>query len=101
MGAALSESAIGRETVEDRDAVEPIDASGLFDAVERASFRHAQELDLDTLLDLVRSRSYCAVLTPEERAPVLDRVAAVFTGHARAGVIELPYLTECFRAVRR
>jgi SAM-dependent methyltransferase len=97
----LSESALGRETIEDRDAVEPIDHSGLFDVVERTSFRHAQELDLDTLLDLVRSRSYCAVLTPAEQAPVLDRVAAVFAAHARDGRVELPYLTECFRAVRR
>jgi SAM-dependent methyltransferase len=97
----LSESALGRETIEDRDAVEPIDRSGLFDAVERASFRHVQELDLDTLLDLVRSRSYCAMLTPAEQAPVLDRVAAIFAGHARDGRVELPYLTECFRAVRR
>ena len=97
----LSEAALGRETIEDRDAVEPIDRAGCSMPSSAASFRHTQELDLDTLLDLVRSRSYCAVLTPEERAPVLDRVAAVFTGHARDGRVELPYLTECFRAVRR
>jgi SAM-dependent methyltransferase len=97
----LSDAAIGRETVEDRDAVAPIDASRLFEAVERTSFGYVQELDLELLLDLVRSRSYCAVLTPEERAPVLERVEDVFREHARGDVIELPYVTECFRAVRR
>jgi SAM-dependent methyltransferase len=96
----LSEAALGRETIDDRD-VEPIDRSGLFDAVERASFQHEQELDLDTLLDLVRSRSYCAVLAPEEQAPVLERVASIFAVHEQNGRVELPYLTECFRAVRR
>jgi SAM-dependent methyltransferase len=97
----LSDAALGRETIDDRDAIEPIDDSGLFDAVERASFRHVQELDLGTLLDLVRSRSYCAVLTPAEQAPVLGRVEHIFTEHARDGRAELPYLTECFRAGAR
>jgi SAM-dependent methyltransferase len=95
---ALSDAALGRETIEDRDAVAPIGRSGLFAALERASFRHVQELDLASLIDLVRSRSYCAVLTPEEQAPVLARVERIFDEHARDGHVELPYLTECFRA---
>ena len=51
--------------------------------------------------ELVRSRSYCAVLSEEERAPVLQNVDDLFTEHARDGVLRLPYLTECFRATRR
>ena len=98
--AQLSEEGIGRETVEDGDAAAPVEESGLFGAVERASFPHAQQLDRERLSDLVLSRSYCAVLTPEERAPVLARVERIFDEHAVDGFVELPYLTECFRAVR-
>ena len=50
--------------------------------------------------ELVLSRSYCAVLSEEERAPVLQNVDDLFTEHARDGVLRLPYLTECFRATR-
>ena len=70
MDGALS-STIGSETVESRDAEEPIVASGLFGPVEQASFPFVQRLGREELLDLVRSRSYCAVMTPEEREQVL------------------------------
>jgi SAM-dependent methyltransferase len=89
---------IGSESVAIGDVDEPIVASGLYGPVERATFTYRQELDRDRLLDLVRSRSYCAVLTPDERAPVLAAVERVFEEHAADGRIELPYLTECFRA---
>ena len=36
-----------------------------------------------------------------ERAPVLERVEALFDTHSRDGVLAMPYVTECFRAVRR
>ncbi len=98
--AALSE-AIGSETVESRDAEQPLARSGLFGPVERASFSFSQRLDRETLLQLVLSRSYCASRTAAEREPVLRRVGEVFDEHARGGAIELPYLTECFRTVRR
>ena len=61
----------------------------------------SSEVDRETLLELVLSRSYCAVLSEEERAPVLESVDDLFTEHARDGVLRLPYLTECFRATRR
>jgi hypothetical protein len=48
----------------------------------------------------VLSRSYCAVLTDEERAPILARVDELFSRHARDGVVGLPYVAECFRAAR-
>ena len=82
--AALS-SAIGSETVESRDAVEPIVASGLFGPVEQASFPFVQRLDREQLLDLVRSRSYCAVMPPGDREQVLGRVAELYAAHAGAG----------------
>ena len=69
-------------------SVEPIDASGLFGPVEHATFSHVQEVDRETLRELVLSRSYCAVLSEEERAPVLQNVDDLFTEHARDGVAE-------------
>jgi len=96
----LSDAMVGRTGV-DTGSVDPIDASGLFGPVERATFSHVQAVDRETLLELVRSRSYCAVLSAEEQAPVLQNVDDLFTEHARDGVLELPYLTECFRATRR
>ena len=67
--AQLSEEALGSESIERSDVVAPLEESGLFGEVERETFPHAQRLDLPLLLDLVLSRSYCAVMAPEERAP--------------------------------
>ena len=53
------------------------------------------------LVELVRSRSQCAVLSEDERRPVLEHVEALFDAHSRDGVLAMPYVTECFRAVRR
>jgi len=99
--AQLSEEALASEGFEERDAAAPVRESGLFEEVERALFPHVQRLDREGLIDLVLSRSYCAVLTPEERAPVLERVEQIFAEHEVGGVVDLPYVTECFRAPRR
>jgi len=96
--AQLSAEALGTESVERGDVAAPVGESGLFGEVETATFPHTQRLDLPLLLDLVQSRSYCAVMTPEERAPVLERVERLFAEHAVDGIVELPYVTECFRA---
>ena len=81
--------------------VAPLEESGLFGEVERETFPYAQRLDLPLLLDLVLSRSYCAVMAPEERDAVLEHVERLFEEHAIDGFVELPYVTECFRAARR
>jgi SAM-dependent methyltransferase len=91
---------LGRESLEPRDAGEPIAASRLFGPIERATFQHVQRLSRELLRDLALSRSYCAVRTPEERAPVLAAIDRLFDQHAVGGEVELPYRTECFRAVR-
>jgi SAM-dependent methyltransferase len=99
--AQLSEEALGVESVRTvHDVVEPVGASGRFGAVEHASFAFVQQLDRELLLDLVLSRSYCAVMTPAERAPVMERVERIFAEHAVDDVLALPYSTECFRARR-
>ncbi len=78
-----------------------IAVSGLYGPVERATFGFTQRLDRDGLRDLVLSRSYCAVLPEAHRRPVLAQLDVLFDEHAVDGEIELPYRTECFRAVRR
>jgi len=98
--AQLSEEALASEGFVERDAAAPVSDSGLFQGVELAEFPNTQRLDREGLVDLVRSRSYCAVLGPDERAPVLDRVEAIFEEHQVDGMVELPYVTQCFRAGR-
>jgi SAM-dependent methyltransferase len=89
---------IGREAVDSRDAETPLAASGLFEPVEVAVFSFVQRLGRAELLDLVRSRSYCAVMEPRERDAVLARVSALYDVHAGPDGIDLPYRTRCYRA---
>jgi SAM-dependent methyltransferase len=103
----LSDAMVGRTGVErgtvgtgGRGAGGPIEQSGLFGEVEHATFEHTHAVDRAELQALVLSRSYCAVLPEEERAPILGRVDRLFDEHARDGVLTLPYVVECFRAAR-
>jgi SAM-dependent methyltransferase len=94
-------AAIGSESVRAGDVGDVIAASGLFGPVERATFAHVQRLDRDLLRKLVLSRSYCATRPPAEREPVLAQVDAIYDEAAGPEGVELPYVTECFRASRR
>ena len=101
--AELTDTVIGRSEFRAggvEAVIGSIDESGLYGAVERASFAHLQLLERSQLLELVRSRSQCAVLDEEERQPVLARVGALFDRYAADGVLAMPYVTECFRADR-
>jgi SAM-dependent methyltransferase len=91
---------IGNETIQETDVVPVLDASNLFGPVERASFAFEQELDRDSLLDLVLSRSYLAKLAPPDRQPVLRAVGALYDETAGSDAARLAYVTECFRAAR-
>ncbi len=91
---------IGSESLDDGDVDAPIDASGLFGPVERATFAWTQRLDRATLRDLVLSRSYCASMPTGEQEEVLAEVVRLFDEHASGGEIELPYVTECYRAAK-
>jgi SAM-dependent methyltransferase len=102
--AELTDTVIGRSEFRAGGVAavtESIDESGLYGPVEQATFAHVQLLGRSDLLELVRSRSQCAVLDEEERQPVLVRVGALFDRYATDGVLTMPYVTECFRAVRR
>ncbi len=101
--AELTDTVIGRSEFREGGVVAAtasIDETGLYGPVERASFAHVQLLRRSELIELVRSRSQCAVLSEDERRPVLDHVGALFDAHSRDGVLAMPYVTECFRAVR-
>jgi SAM-dependent methyltransferase len=101
--AELTDTIIGRSEFRDGgvDAVvSSIDESGLYGPVERASYAHVQPLTRVELVELVRSRSQCAVLAEEERQPVLDHAGELFDTHATDGVLAMPYVTECFRTQR-
>lgn len=102
--ADFADTVVGRSTFRAGGvalAVGSIDTSGLYGPVERATFAHVQLLRRGELIELVRSRSECAVLDEDERGPVLERVGALFDAHAADGVLAMPYVTECFRAVKR
>jgi SAM-dependent methyltransferase len=101
--AELTETVLGRSTFRAGGiaaATATIDESGLFGPVAHVEFAHVQTLRRAELLELVRSRSECAVLTEEERRPVLERSERLFDAHARDGVLTMPYVTECFRAAK-
>jgi SAM-dependent methyltransferase len=92
---------IGNESIGENDVNDPIAASGVFGPVETAEFRFQQPLGREQLLDLVLSRSYCAKLQPQEREPILEAVGRLYDEAAGPDGIRMPYVTECFRAVRR
>ncbi len=72
-----------------------------FGPVERHDVGWRYRLDRDALIDLAASRSYVITLEPAERAGLLARVRTLIDTHpalATAGDIELPYITECYRA---
>lgn len=80
-----------------------IEWSSGFGPVQSRRFAHRQELDLPTLLDLVRSRSHVITRTDAERAALLDEVIHLAHTHpALAGRarFDLPYLTWCLRTRR-
>ena len=91
---------IGSESVEGDEPEELLAASGLFGPLEARVFAHAQRLDRPLLLELVSSRSHCAVRPPEERADVLAAVGRLVDEVASEGEVVLPYATNAYRARR-
>jgi SAM-dependent methyltransferase len=82
------------------DLADPVTESPYFGPVEQREFRFWQSLRRDELFDLVRSRSYVAVLDDERREELLTRVGALYDDYGRGpDGMQLPYLTRCYRAV--
>lgn len=74
-----------------------------FGEPETASFEWTQPFSRDGLIDLVRSRSYFAVMTAPQKERTLHAVRDLLDGHPQlsgSNTIELPYVTLAFRYVR-
>ena len=74
--------------------------SDLFGFVEETSFKHWQEVNRETVLDLARSRSSFATMDDEERETHLAELLAFYDDYGRGmDGMRIPYVTRCFRAV--
>jgi SAM-dependent methyltransferase len=82
------------------DLAGPAGESEHFGWMEHQEFRFWQSLRRDDLFDLVRSRSYVALLEDSERQELLDRVGALYDDYGRGpDGMQLPYVTRCYRTV--
>jgi ubiquinone/menaquinone biosynthesis C-methylase UbiE len=90
---------IGNQELLANDIAEPLVHSGLFGFVEDASFSFWQDINRDTIQDMVLSRSNVALLDDEARAAKLAEVVAFYDDYGRGmDGMRLPYDTKCYRA---
>jgi ubiquinone/menaquinone biosynthesis C-methylase UbiE len=74
--------------------------SELFGFLEETSFKHWQEVNRESILDLARSRSTYLVMDEAEQEEHLDRVRAFYADYGRGmDGMQIPYVTRCYRAV--
>lgn len=81
--------------------VAKLQGAGLFESTKHRVFDFEHELTEDTLVGLVRSRSYVAILPDEEREVLLDDVQRLCREHSQlAGRqrFSMPYKTHVFRS---
>ncbi|WP_100811454.1 MULTISPECIES: class I SAM-dependent methyltransferase [unclassified Microbacterium] len=74
-----------------------------FAGLERRERAWSRRMSRETLLEMVRSRSYVITAEPADRARIERQVLAHIAAHpspAADGSIEMPYVTHAFRAVR-
>lgn len=84
------------------DLAAPAEHSDHFGPLEHEEFRFWQSLRRDDLFDLVRSRSYVALLDDTGRDELLARVGALYDDYGRGpDGMQLPYVTRCYRTVVR
>lgn len=89
---------IGRQDA-DTSSADVVAESDLFGPLEETSFKHWQDVNRETFLDMARSRSSIATLPPERRDAKLAEVAALYDEYGRGmDGMQLPYVTQCFRA---
>lgn len=81
-------------------AVDALVTSPLFGFVDREAFPHWQEVNRESIVDLVASRSYVAALDEDARVAKLAEVLAFYDDYGRGmDGMQLAYRCECFRAV--
>ena len=80
------------------DPTQAIDETGMFETVERSTFRFWQPLTQESLRDLVASRSHVAMMSHLERERVLRAVDQLYEEYGRGhdGML-LPYVTTACR----
>ena len=90
---------LGRQDL-DTTSSEHLADSDLFGSMEEISFKHWQEVNRETILDLARSRSSFAVMDDDQRARHLAEVLAFYDDYGRGmDGMQIPYLTRCYRAI--
>ncbi|MCY4728764.1 class I SAM-dependent methyltransferase [Nocardioides sp. STR2] len=90
---------LGRQDL-DTSSAEHVVHSEHFGFVEEATFKHWQEVNRETILDLARSRSTVTTMGEEERDDHLARVLAFYDDYGRGmDGMQIPYVTRCYRAV--
>jgi SAM-dependent methyltransferase len=102
--AAMGEIVRGEDVATGTDGRVVLPAGAPFEALSVRRFPWHQDLRPSDLVDLMATRSQVQVLPPEERRVVLDLVAELSRNHpdlVGREVVEVPYVTACFRAVRR
>ena len=84
------------------DLAEPAEESEHFGPLDHEEFRFWQALRREELFDLVRSRSYVALLGEAERDALLGKVGDLYDDYGRGpDGMQLPYVTRCYRTVVR
>lgn len=76
----------------------------LFEPVERRDFRHERPMTPDSLIELIRSRSYYLTAAPQRRAELeaaLRELCATHPALRGRDTFPLPYVTTAYRARRR
>ena len=73
--------------------------SDLFGFVDEARFTFWQDVNKESIVDLVASRSNVATLPEDERAAKLQEVLDLYNDYRRGmDGMQLPYVSACFRA---
>jgi SAM-dependent methyltransferase len=75
-----------------------------FGPLERHDVRWVQQLTVEGLLDLARSRSYFITKDPDTQAAVIQSLRRLAREHpdlAGRETFELPYITRCYRSTRQ
>ena len=90
---------LGRQDL-DTSSSEHLVHSELFGFMEETTFKHWQEVNRETILDLARSRSSFLVMDEAEQAEHLEQVRAFYADYGRGmDGMRIPYVTRCYRAV--
>lgn len=82
-------------------SVTGVEETGLFEPPDYAEFPFSQPLSRESLVALVKSRSYVSLLGDRERHRLFDDIRRLFDETATTGGnIELPYRAQCWRMTR-